>query len=111
MGQSGPLILDHTLEPVWFQPVPENVVAANLSLQSYHGRPALAWWQGAVTNTGATESGEYVVVDQHYRTIARLKAKDGWVLTLHELLIDGNHAWVTANKNIAMNRKHRIGML
>jgi hypothetical protein len=44
-----------------------------------------------------------VVVDQHYQTIARLKAKDGWVLTLHELLIDGDHAWVTANKNIAMN--------
>jgi len=103
VGQSGPLILDRSLEPVWFQPVPENVVAANLSLQSYHGRPALAWWQGAVTNTGATESGEYVVVDQHYRTIARLRAKDGWVLTLHELLIDGDHAWVTANKNIAMN--------
>ena len=103
VGQSGPLILDRSLEPVWFQPVPEKVLAANLSLQSYHGRPALAWWQGAVTNTGATESGEYVVVDQHYQTIARLKAKDGWVLTLHELLIDGDHAWVTANKNIAMN--------
>src|SRR5438128_1667921 len=103
VGQSGPLILDRRLEPVWFQPVPEKVVAANLSLQSYHGRPALAWWQGAVNNTGATASGGYVVVDQHYQAIARLKAKDGWVLTLHELLIDGDHAWVTANKNIAMN--------
>jgi EmrB/QacA subfamily drug resistance transporter len=99
-GQSGPLILDDRLQPVWFQPVPEKVVAANLSLQSYEGKPALAWWQGAVTNTGATESGEYVVVNQHYQTVARLKAKDGWVLTLHELLISGEDAWVTANKNI-----------
>ena len=67
VGQSGPLILDRRLQPVWFQPVPEKVVAANLSLQTYHGKPALAWWQGVVTNTGATESGEYVVVNQHYQ--------------------------------------------
>ncbi|HEY5046347.1 MAG TPA: MFS transporter [Solirubrobacteraceae bacterium] len=103
VGQSGPLILDQRLQPVWFQPVPEKVVAANLSLQTYEGKPALAWWQGAVTNTGATESGEYVVVNQHYQTVARLKATDGWVLTLHELLIRGDDAWVTANKNIPMN--------
>jgi EmrB/QacA subfamily drug resistance transporter len=100
VGQSGPLILDRHLQPVWFEPVGEKVVAANLSLQTYQGKPALAWWQGKVTNTGATESGEYVVVNQHYQPVARLKAKDGWVLTLHEIVIDGDHAWVTANKNV-----------
>jgi EmrB/QacA subfamily drug resistance transporter len=103
VGQSGPLILDHNLQPVWFAPVPEKLVAANLSLQTYRGKPALAWWQGAVTNTGATESGEDVVVNQHYQTVARLKAQDGWVLTLHEFLISGEDAWVTANKDIPMN--------
>ena len=96
-------MLDRRLQPVWFQPVPEKLVAANLSLQSYHGKPALGWWQGTVTNTGSTETGEDVLVDQHYRTLARLKAKDGWVLTLHEFVIRGEHAWVTANKNIPMN--------
>jgi EmrB/QacA subfamily drug resistance transporter len=103
VGQSGPLILDRNLQPVWFQPVPEKVVAANLSAQTYQGKPALAWWQGVVTNTGATESGEDVVVDQHYHTVARLKATGGWVLTLHEFVISGEDAWVTANKNIARN--------
>ena len=44
-----------------------------------------------VTNTGATESGEDVVVNQHYQPIARLKATDG------------KDAWVTANKNIPMD--------
>jgi hypothetical protein len=101
VGQSGPLILDRNLQPIWFQPVPEKVVASNLSLQTYEGKPALAWWQGVVTNTGQTESGEYVVVNQHYQPVARLKGKDGWVLTLHELVIEGEDAWVTANKNIA----------
>ena len=38
IGQSGPLILDRDLQPVWFQPVPEKVVAANLSLQTYRGQ-------------------------------------------------------------------------
>jgi hypothetical protein len=83
--------------------VPEQKVAANLSLQTFDGKPALAWWQGVVTNTGTTESGEWVVVNQHYQTVARLKAKDGWVLTLHELAIRGDDAWVTANKNVPMN--------
>ena len=103
VGQSGPLILDHSLQPVWFQPVPEKLVAANLSLQTYHGRPALAWWQGVVGKTGDTESGEYVVVNQHYQTVATLRGADGWKITLHELRIDGDDAWVTANKNIPLN--------
>jgi EmrB/QacA subfamily drug resistance transporter len=103
VGQSGPLILDDNLQPVWFQPVPEKVVASNLSLQTYEGQPALAWWQGVVTNTGSTESGEDVVVNRHYQTVARLKGADGWVLTLHALVISGDDAWVTANKNVARN--------
>ncbi len=103
VGQSGPLILDGRLQPVWFAPVPESVAAVNLSLQTYQGKPALAWWQGRVTNTGATETGEYVVVNQHYQPIARLRATGGWVLTLHELAISGEDAWVTANKNIPID--------
>ncbi len=103
IGQSGPLILDRRLQPVWFQPVPESVVASNLSLQTYEGKPALAWWQGVVTKTGQTESGEDVVVNPHYQPVARLKGADGWTLTLHELLISGDDAWVTANKNLAMD--------
>ena len=43
-----------------------------------------------------------MVVDEHYHVVARLHATGGWVLTLHEFLIDDEgHAWVTANKNIA----------
>jgi EmrB/QacA subfamily drug resistance transporter len=103
VGQSGPLILDQKLQPVWFQPVPEKLVAINLSQQTWEGKPALAWWQGRVTNTGATETGEDVVVNQHYQVLARLKATGGWVLTLHEFTISGVDAWVTANKNIPMN--------
>ena len=103
VGQSGPLILDDRLQPVWFRPLPTDVVASNLSVQTYEGRPALAWWQGAITSTGATESGEDVVVDQHYRTVATLKGADGWVVTLHSFQVQGDVAWVTANRNVPMN--------
>ncbi|MFI5005641.1 MAG: arylsulfotransferase family protein, partial [Solirubrobacterales bacterium] len=103
VGQSGPLILDRRLQPVWFDPVPQSKVASNLSLQTYNGKPALAWWQGVVTNTGSTESGEYVVVNQHYQRVATLRGADGWILTLHELAIRGEDAWVTANKNIPID--------
>ncbi|HEY4812469.1 MAG TPA: MFS transporter [Solirubrobacteraceae bacterium] len=103
IGQSGPMILDDKLQPVWFHPVPEKLVASNLSLESYDGKPALAWWQGVVTSTGSTESGEDVVVNQHYQTVARVRGKDGWKLTLHAIDVSGEDVWVTANKNIAKN--------
>ena len=103
VGQSGPLILDDKLQPVWFQPVPEKLVASNLSLETYEGKPALAWWQGVVTSTGSTESGEDVVVNQHYQTVARIRGKDGWKLTLHAIEISGVDVWVTADKNVAKN--------
>ena len=103
VGQSGPLILDDKLQPVWFRPVAEKQVASNLSLQTYEGKPSLAWWQGVVTSTGSTESGEDVVVNQHYQTVARIRGKDGWKLTLHAMVISGEDIWVTANKNIAKN--------
>jgi EmrB/QacA subfamily drug resistance transporter len=103
IGQSGPLILSNTLQPVWFKPVSTSVVASNLSLQTFEGKPALAWWEGRVTNTGSTESGEDVVVNSHYQTVAKLRGKDGWKLTLHEFVIRGNDAWVTANKDIPLD--------
>ena len=103
VGQSGPLILDQRLSPVWFEPVPENDLAGNLSLQTYEGKPVLAWWQGVVNNGGFATTGEYIVVDQHYRAVARLRGADGWMLSLHEIVIQGDDAWVTASKNVRMN--------
>lgn len=103
VGQSGPLILDSHLQPVWFDPVPTNVVALDLKLQTYQGKPALSWWEGVITNTGATVSGSVFVVDQHYRQVAKLTGKDGWVISPHEVVISGHDAWVTAYKTEPMN--------
>ena len=102
-GQSGPLILDHNLQPVWFDPVGVNAFAANLKAQTYNGKPVLSWWQGTVSSSGVTTAGQDVVVDQHYRHVATLKGADGWVISEHEMIINGANAWVTAYKNVPMN--------
>jgi hypothetical protein len=102
-GQSGPLILDHNLQPVWFFNVGVNALTSNLEVQTYQGKPVLSWWQGTVTGTGQTTSGEDEVVDQHYRHVATLKGADGWVISEHEMIISGANAWVTAYKVVPMN--------
>ena len=99
-GQSGPLIMDNQGQPVWFKPVPTNVLANNLTTQTYNGKPALSWWQGVVNDQGAILSGEDVVVDQHYKTVARLGAVDGWVPALHEFVVSGHDAWAIVSKSI-----------
>lgn len=103
IGQSGPFIFNNKLQPVWFGPVPTNVVANNLQVQRYQGSPVLTWWQGVVNNVGDTISGQYVVVDQHYSRVATLTGQNGWVLSLHDFQISGHVAWVSAYKNVPMN--------
>jgi EmrB/QacA subfamily drug resistance transporter len=100
VGQSGPLMLDSSLQPVWFQPVSRNEVANDLHEQRYEGKPVLTWWQGKVTATGLIDSGEDLVVNQHYQTVARITGRDGWVITLHEMTIRGHYAYVTVNRNV-----------
>jgi hypothetical protein len=103
VGQSGPMVLDNKLQLVWFNPdFNQNEVTLNLEAQRYAGKPVLSWWQGVISNTGATVSGSDVVVGQNYRKVATLTGdtKDGWVLSPHEFLISGSNAWVTAYRNL-----------
>jgi len=98
IGQGGPLILDSKLQPVWFDPRPTNVVSLDLKQQTFEGKPALSWWDGVISSTGAATSGTIFVVDQHYRQLARLTGdvKNGWVISPHEVVISGHDAWVTS---------------
>ena len=103
VGQGGPLILDRNLQPVLFDPAPDDVYSLNLAAQTLQGKPVLSWWEGDITPVGAVLSGEDLVVNQHYRTVATLEGADGWTLSPHEFLIRGDDAWVTAYKNVPMN--------
>ena len=95
---------DHRMQPVWIHGVPDNVYSLNFRTQTYNGKPALSWWEGNLTPTGATLSGTDYVVNQNYKIVAKLTGQDGWVFSPHEFAISGGHfAWVTAYKNIPMD--------
>jgi Arylsulfotransferase (ASST) len=98
-GQSGPELIDRHGHPVWFVPVSRDVVAHNLALQTYNGKPALSYWEGVENSAGVVKSGKDIVIDQQYKTVATLKGKDGWIVDLHEMVIDGTKAWVIASKS------------
>jgi len=94
-GEGGPLILDSNLQPVWVYPVGTDVVATNLQQQTYNHRPVLTWWTGVVTNTGASTSGQVNIVDEHYRSVAKVKAVAPWIISVHDAVISGGNVWVT----------------
>jgi len=83
-GQRGPAILDNHGRVVWFRPV--KTVAINFSRQLYAGEPVLTWWEGTISSTGIGQ-GEGVIVDQSYKTVARVQAGNGFQADVHEFLL------------------------
>jgi len=71
-GQDGPMIVDDRGRPVWFHPVGGDKTATAFQVQRYRGRPVLTWWEGN-THLGHGH-GHYVVMDEHYRVIARVRS-------------------------------------
>ncbi len=84
-GQDGCLILDNTGQPVWFRPVAREAMdVMDFKLQRFRGRPVLTWWEGVHTGYG---QGEYVLMDESYREVARVRAGNGYDGDHHEFLI------------------------
>jgi Arylsulfotransferase (ASST) len=116
-GQGGPLIVDNGLRPVWIQPVGTSQVSGDLQQETFNGEPVLVWWQGVITDTGATTSGEVRIVDQRYRNVATLKAQGPtgcngagcWQISIHDAVIDGNDIWVTVYRNVPGQNLSRYG--
>ena len=102
VGEGGPLILDNKLRPVWFHGVGTRVGAADLQQETLMGQPVLLWWEGVVSSTGATTKGKVFIVNQHYQTIATLKARAPWVISLHDASIEPGtpNIWVTAYRKV-----------
>ena len=81
-GEHGPMILDHDGRIVWFGKHPR---ARDFKMQHYRGRPVLTWWEGVVVE-GHGE-GEYVIFDDSYREVRRVRTGNGYSGDLHEFLI------------------------
>lgn len=84
--QHGPMIVDDRGELVWFRPLATGM-ALNVGVQRYRGRPVLAWWQGKVLVPGGYGEGEYPILDRSYREVARVRAGNGLMGDLHELVL------------------------
>ena len=93
--QNGAMILDKEGTLIWFQPVPQGDMAANLQVQNYEGQQVLTWWQGF--SGAGVGAGEDVVEDSAYRQIAVVRAANGLSADLHEFrLTSQGTALITA---------------
>ncbi len=82
--QTGPMIIDDSGQPVWFEPLDTDGVT-NFRVQTYGGAPVLTWWRGKASK--GVGSGYYVIVDSSYREIAQVFAGNGLNGDIHEFLI------------------------
>ncbi len=77
------MILDESGQLVWFKPLARGTRAADFRVQSYQGAPALTWWQDPLIAGGSSKSG-LVIADASYKTIAIVRAGNGYQPDLHE---------------------------
>lgn len=89
-GLWGPLVVDEQGSPVWFRKVPDPAtVAIDLKAQTYRNKPVLTWWEGTIGGTGGqgVGQGEFVIADQSYREITRVRAAGTEQADQHDLVI------------------------
>jgi outer membrane protein assembly factor BamB len=80
--QGGSMIFDDRGQLVWFHPTQNaNLRAMDLKVQNYRGKPVLTWGESVVGGD------EWVILDNSYREIARLRAGNGYQGNFHEFLI------------------------
>jgi hypothetical protein len=82
VGQDGPMIVDDRGQLVWFS---KGRYALNFRTQDYKGRPVLTWWQGKIVQGHG--QGEYLIFDESYREMTRVRAGNGYAGDEHEFLI------------------------
>jgi len=103
VGPGGPMIIDAAGRLVWFRRLASPDVAANLSVARWRGRCVLTWWQGPVTPS-AFGLGEGIVADTSYRTLARVRAGNGYRMDIHEFrLVDDRDAIFTVYSPILVH--------
>ncbi len=97
VGQTGPLVMDNSGNPVWFLPVSSTnkKQVTDFRVQSYLGQPVLTWWQGTLAGTvpsdlpngTALPGARFYIYNEHYRKIMTVKARNGFTADVHEFLI------------------------
>ncbi len=96
VGPEGLMLLNPEGKLLWWRQLPNGTVGSVLERVSYEGQPAIAWWQGSVTET-AYGLGEGIIANTAYEPIAHVKAGNGLQMDIHELNVTpGGQAWIEA---------------
>ncbi|HUA02961.1 MAG TPA: arylsulfotransferase family protein [Solirubrobacteraceae bacterium] len=80
--QNGAMILNKEGTLLWFEPVPQGDMAANLQVQTYQGQRVLTWWEGY--SGAGVGAGEDIIEDSSYRQVAVVRGANGLSADLHE---------------------------
>ncbi len=105
----GPMILNSKGQEVWFEPLPPEVSASDVTVQTYDGQPALTWWKGIIVNGHGI--GSDLIMNSGYQVVATVNAGNGYQADLHEFRLssDGTTAWITAYNTVGWNLKSEGG--
>jgi hypothetical protein len=103
-GQDGPMILDTLGRLVWFS---KGTYARDFKVQRYRGEPVLTWWEGSIVQGHGV--GEYVIFDNSYGEMARVRAGNGYRGDLHEFLITPRDTALLTAYNAVPANLSRVG--
>jgi hypothetical protein len=96
VGPEGLMLLNPEGKLLWWRQLPKGTVGSLLEKVSYEGQPAIAWWQGSVTET-AYGLGEGIIANTAYEPVAHVKAGNGLQMDIHELNVTPEgQAWIDA---------------
>ena len=86
-AENGPMIIDPTGRLIWFRPFPihQRLLVTDFRVQHLDGHPVLTWWQGN-SNEGSGR-GVGIILNDHYKKIATVRAGNGLHMDLHEFLL------------------------
>ncbi len=73
---------------VWQRALPDGVSANDLQRQHWREAAVLSWWEGSQHPHGYG-TGEHVIIDESYRTIATVRAGNGYSADLHDFQLTG----------------------
>ncbi|WP_205718576.1 arylsulfotransferase family protein [Actinomadura sp. WMMA1423] len=90
----GAEIIDGLGRPVWFRRLRDGIMASDLRVQSYRGRPVLTWWEGTYPGGGVG-----YVADEHYRVVAVIKGVAAPVDAHEFRLTSRGTVLITENRN------------
>jgi Arylsulfotransferase (ASST) len=99
-GMRGGLIADNNGDPVYFHPTKPRTTM-DFRPGMLRGRPVLTWWEGRYV-FGVGKVGDYVIMDDTYREIARFSSARHRRPDFHEVLLtDHNTLLVTAYETVS----------